>query len=187
MSARLRIVLDARATTAHFPGVARATLGLLTGLAEIEQRHHVAVLSYGTTPPPDHPAFRQPGFARIPTSAPPFGFGQQWQLPLLARSFQPDLWHAPYYIRPFRGIPRPIVTVFDVIGRVVPGALPSLRARALFELTLRLSLRGAAQIITSSAATKRDLIRVYRVEAERIAVIPLAVDRSFTPQRQPQR
>jgi alpha-1,3-rhamnosyl/mannosyltransferase len=107
---------------------------------------------------------------------------QQWQLPLLSKSLAPDLWHAPYYIRPFWDVPRPIVTVFDVIGRVVPGALPSLRSRVLFELTLRLSLHGAAQIITSSVATQRDLMREYRVDPAQISVIPLGVDRSFTPQ-----
>jgi alpha-1,3-rhamnosyl/mannosyltransferase len=182
MSNGLRIVLDARATTAHFPGVARATLGLLTGLAEVAPSHRVAVLSYGTGPPPEHVAFAQPRFARIPTYAAPLGFAQQWQLPLLGTILQPDVWHAPYYIRPLLGLPRPVVTVFDVIGRVVPGALPSLRARALFEVTLRMSLAGALRIITSSQATKQDLMRVYRVREDRIAVIPLAADRSFTPQ-----
>ena len=177
----LRIVLDARATTRHFPGVARATLGLLSGLAEIDQQHHVAVLSYGNHPPPTHPAFTQPNLTRIPTHAAPLGLAQQWQLPLLARSMEPDLWHAPYYIRPFAGLPRPVVTIFDVIGRVVPGALPP-RARLLFESTLRLSLRGAAHVITSSAATKRDLIAEYGVDDGTISIIPLAADRSFAPQ-----
>jgi alpha-1,3-rhamnosyl/mannosyltransferase len=181
MSGGLRIVLDARATTRHFPGVARATLGLLTGLAEIEHPHQVAVLSYGDDPPPTHAAFAQPNLTRIPTRATPLGLAQQWQLPLLVRGIQPDLWHAPYYIRPFGGVPRPVVTVFDVIGRIVPGALP-LRARLLFEWTLRVSLRGAAHVITSSAATKRDLIAEYRVADTAISVIPLAVDRLFAPQ-----
>ncbi|HEX6290521.1 MAG TPA: glycosyltransferase family 1 protein [Herpetosiphonaceae bacterium] len=181
MSDGLRIVVDARATTPHFPGVARATLGLLSGLAEIELRHHIAVLSYGDDPPPTQVAFARPQIARIPTRAAPLKLAQQWRLPLLSRIVQPDVWHAPYYIRPFWGVPRPVVTVFDVIGRVVPGALPP-RSRLLFELSLRLSLRGANQIITSSAATKRDLIREYRISDELIRVIPLAADRSFTPQ-----
>lgn len=182
MSEHLRIVLDARATTPHFPGVSRATLGLLSGLAEIEHAHHVAVLSWNEHPPPDQAAFDDPRFTRIPVSAAPLGLAQQWTLPLLSRSLRPDLWHAPFYIRPFAGIPRPIVTIYDVIGRVVPGALPSPRSRLFFELAIRLSLRGAAQVITSSKATRRDLIAEYGVQAERISVIPLAVDRSFAPQ-----
>ncbi|HEY0604257.1 MAG TPA: glycosyltransferase family 1 protein, partial [Herpetosiphonaceae bacterium] len=182
MSEHLRVVLDARATTPHFPGVSRATLGLLAGLAEIEHEHHVAVLSWNEHPSPDHAAFRDPRFTRVAVSAAPLGLAQQLTLPLLSRSLRPDLWHAPFYIRPFAGIPRPIVTIYDVIGRVVPDALPSPRSRLFFELAIRLSLRGAAQVITSSAATRRDLIVEYRVEAERISVIPLAVDRSFEPQ-----
>lgn len=182
MSDRLRIVLDARATTPHFPGVSRATQGLLAGLAEVEHPHHVAVLGWNEYPPSSHAAFRDPRFTRIPVDAAPLGLAQQWTLPLLSRSLRPDLWHAPFYIRPFAGIPRPIVTIYDVIGRVVPGALPSPRSRLFFELAIRLSLRGAAQVITSSAATRRDLIAEYHVQPERISVIPLAADRSFGPQ-----
>ncbi|MBV9789133.1 MAG: glycosyltransferase family 4 protein [Chloroflexi bacterium] len=182
MSDHLRIVLDARATTPHFPGVSRATLGLLAGLAEIEHSHHVAVLSWNENPLPGHAAFSDPRFTRIPVRAAPLGLVQQWTLPLLSRSLRPDLWHAPFYVRPFAGIPRPVVTIYDVIGRVVPGALPSPRSRLFFELAIRLSLRGAAQIITSSAATKRDLIAEYGVEPSCISVIPLAADRSFAPQ-----
>jgi glycosyltransferase involved in cell wall biosynthesis len=178
----LRIVLDARATTPHFPGVSRATLGLLTGLAEIEHRHHFAVLSWNDHPSADHDAFADPRFTRIPARAAPLELAQQWKLPSLSRLIRPDLWHAPFYLRPFAGLPRTVVTIYDVIGRVLPGALPSPRSRVLFELTLRLSLRGAAHLITSSAATKRDLIAEYGVRPERISVIPLAVDRSFVPQ-----
>lgn len=182
MSLRLRIVLDARATTTHFPGVARATLGLLEGLQAIEHPHHIAVLSHADTPSPRLPVFSNPRFERIPTPVSPLSLAQQWQLPLLARSLRPQIWHAPYYVSPFWGIPRPIVSVFDIIGHLVPAALPSLWARLLFELTLRRSLRTAVHIITSSMATKRDLIIAYRIAEEMITVIPLAADARFVPQ-----
>jgi glycosyltransferase involved in cell wall biosynthesis len=177
----LRIVLDARATGSHFPGVARATFGLLGGLAAIEHPHRFAVLAHGDDPPVAHPAFRDPRFTRVRTAAAPLGLAQQWQLPLLARSLRADVWHAPYYVRPFVGLQNPIVTVFDIIGYVVPGAL-SWRSRLLFEATMRLSLLSAAQIITSSHATKRDLERHYRIAPGRVTVIPLAADRVFRPQ-----
>lgn len=182
MADRLRIVLDARATTAHFPGIARATLGLLDGLRQIEQPHHFAVLSHAAAPPAELDIWADPRLTRIPTAATPLGLAQQWQLPLLGRALRPDLWHAPYYVRPLVGLPRPVVTVFDVIGRVLPSALPSVRARLLFELSLRLSLRNAAQVITSSEATQRDLVRLYGVPQQRITIVPLAVDAHFQPQ-----
>ncbi|MDP9316111.1 MAG: glycosyltransferase family 4 protein [Chloroflexota bacterium] len=182
MTSSLSIVLDARATSAHFPGIARATLGLLGGLHQLEHNHTIAVLSHADDPPVTLPVFKDPRFVRVPTRAPALSLAQQWQLPLLSRTLAPNLWHAPYYIRPFRGIPRPIVTVWDIIGHVVPGALPSLRARLLFELTLRWSLRSAAHIITSSHATRHDLERVYRLPSASITVIPLAADARFHPQ-----
>jgi alpha-1,3-rhamnosyl/mannosyltransferase len=127
-------------------------------------------------------AFHDARLHRIVSNADPLGFNQQWQLPLWNRIARADLWHAPYYVRPFLGLPRPIVTVFDVIGRIIPDALPSMRSKLLFELTLRCSLMGAAQIITSSNATKRDLIRLYGLSQQSISVIPLAADAQFRPQ-----
>jgi alpha-1,3-rhamnosyl/mannosyltransferase len=183
MGAHLRIVLDARATTPHFPGIARATLGLLSGLSAVEHPQRFAVLGYADAPSFAYPVFRDNRFRRIETHAAPLSLAQQWQLPLLARTLQPDLWHAPYYVRPFVGVPRPVVTVFDVIGRVVPDAL-SWRTRLFFEWTMRLSLRNAAHIITSSHATQRDLVTAYGVAAERISVVPLATDQHFAPQPQ---
>lgn len=177
----MKIVLDARATTAHFPGIARATLGLLNGLHQVEHEHTIAVLSYAGVPSPKLAVFDDRRFEWIGTHASPLSIAQQWQLPLLARALRPALWHAPYYIRPFAGLPRPVVTVFDIIGHMVPQAL-SWRARVMFELSLRASLRGAAHIITSSYATQRDLISAYGVGAERVTVVPLAADARFTPQ-----
>lgn len=182
MSSGLSIVLDARATSAHFPGIARATQGLLAGLHQLEHEHHIAVLGHANYPPATLPVFTDPRLVRIPTHAPPLSAAEQWQLPLLRRTLSPDVWHAPYYIRPFIGIPQPIVTIFDIIGHVVPGALPSLRSRVLFELTLRWSLRGAAHVITSSHATRQDLERVYGIAPSAITVIPLAADANFQPQ-----
>ncbi len=177
----MRIVLDARATTPHFPGIARATLGLLGGLSQIGHDHHIAVLSYAGAPPHDHQLFGDQRFGWVDTHAAPLSLRQHWQLPLLARGLRSDVWHAPYYVRPFVGVPGPVVTVFDVIGHVVPGAL-GWRARLLFELSMRVSLRGAAHIITSSDATRHDLITAYGVAAERITMVPLAVDARFAPQ-----
>ncbi len=182
MTRALSIVLDARATSAHFPGISRATLGLLGGLHQLEHDHTIAVLSHADDPSSTLPVFGDRQLVRIPTHTPALSLAQQWQLPLLRRALAPDIWHAPYYVRPFVGIPRPIVTVFDIIGRVVPGALPSLRARLLFELALRWSLQGAAHIITSSHATRLDLERVYRIPSAAITVMPLAADARFYPQ-----
>jgi len=180
MTTPLRIVLDVRATTAHFPGVARATLGLLQGLCSVAHPHEIIALTEAGVAPTRDADYSQ--VAYVATQAGPLSAQQQWALPLLARRLRPDVWHAPYYIRPFIGVPRPIVTVFDLIGHIVPDALPSLRARLLFELTLRLSVRRAVHIITSSQATRRDLIDVLRLDPSTITVVPLAADDRFAPQ-----
>lgn len=181
MTRALRIMLDARATTPHFPGVARATLGLLGGLAAIEQPHSIAVLSGPGAPPASLPAFADRRLRRVAAGSGALGLGQQWRLPLLAARFGADVWHAPYYVRPLWGLPPAVVTVYDVIGRIVPGAL-SLPARFAFEALLRVSLRRAALVITSSQSTRADLQAAYGVPAQRLRVIPLAAGSEFRPQ-----
>jgi len=181
MTRSIKIVLDARATTPHFPGVARATLGLLGGLAAIEHPHRFAVLAAAGAPPAGLPVFADARFRRVVTGAAALGLSQQWRLPALATRLGAELWHAPYYVRPLWRLPPAVVTVYDVIGRVVPGAVP-LRARFAYEALLRLSLRKAAWVITTSEATRADLARAYQVAASRIRVIPLAADPSFRPQ-----
>ncbi len=180
MSRALNIILDGRATTTHFPGVARATLGLLDGLSAIEQPHHIAVLAASGAPPAGLPAFAGRRLRRIDAGSPALGVSQIWRLPALAARRGAELWHAPYYVRPLWGVPPAVVTVYDIIGRVVPGAL-TLRARFGFEALMRLSLRSAAMVISSSAATSADLAAAYGVPASRMRVIPLAAGPEFRP------
>lgn len=181
MSRSLNIVLDARATTPHFPGVARATMGLLGGLAAIEHPHRIHVLAADGAPPASLAAFADARLRRVVTGLAPLDAGQQWRLPALATRLRAELWHAPYYVRPFWGLPPTVVSVYDIIGRVVPGALP-LGARFAFEALMRLSLRSAALVIASSEATRDDLAAVYRVPRARLRVIPLAAGTMFRPQ-----
>ncbi len=187
----MRIAVDARAIGPHFPGIGRATLGLLRGLCEVEHQEQIVVVHQ----PAQRGLLEVTGagndqrFRLLPVAAEPLGLSQQWRVPLAARRARAALWHAPYYLRPFWGLPPTIVTVFDLIG---PGAAwPTSgrgrlgRARAthlLWEIATRLSLRSSAHVVTSSEAIRRDLERTYGLSAQALTVIPLAADDRFQPQ-----
>lgn len=185
----MRIGIDVRAIGPHFPGVGRATLGLLGGLHELEHDDRFVLFHQ----PAERAALDDLGldtderFAFAAVEAAPLGLAQQLAAPRAARAQRLAVWHAPYYFRPFWGLPPAVVTVFDTIGPA--GALDTdmvlpanTRARRVWRIAMRLSMRAAARVITSSEAAGRDLQAGFGVPPAKLSVIPLAADARFQPQ-----
>ncbi len=106
---------------------------------------------------------------------------QQFHLPLRARRQHVDLLHVTGFDAPiWRPVPT-VLTVHDLIGMLFPGNLPPI-ARFYWSRWLPWSARRASHIIVDSGCTGRDLVRLLRIPEERISVVPLGVDRRFTPQ-----
>lgn len=180
----MHVAIDLRATGAHFPGVTRATLGLLEGLRQLPDPFEIDLIATINNPSPAErtAVLGDERFRWHTAPVGPFAVRQHWQLPRLAHRLGPDCWHAPFYLRPFFGMPPTIVTIFDVIGQRVPEALRTAQARVLFAAMVRLSVRTARTVITSSAATARDLQALHDVPSDKLAVVPLATDSRFRPQ-----
>ncbi len=186
----MRVVLDARAIGPHFPGIGRATLGLLRGLVAVEHDEQVVAV-YNTSERALIEATGVTKDARFHVAAveqPALGMRQQWGLVGFTRAVRAHVWHAPYYVRPLFGLPPTVVTIGDLIGPSAgetSGArerLVDLARRLLWRLAMRLSVHGAAHIITYSASARRDLERAYALSPATIAVIPLGTDEHFHPQ-----
>jgi alpha-1,3-rhamnosyl/mannosyltransferase len=179
----MRIAIDARYLHNHFPGIGRYVAGLLQGFAELDHRHTLLLLYHPEQLGRrfDLRELQRPGCEAVAFPLPPFHPAAHWRLPLLARRLQLDLLHSPYYLKPYAGMPCPtVVTIFDIIGRRMPGAIPR-RSRLLFDLLMTLAVQRSNSIITASQHTRRDLIAAYRADPRRIAVTPLAADRRFAP------
>ncbi len=184
----MRIGIDARALGPHFPGISRATLGLLGGLREVEHGEQIVVFFQ-----PIHTDLLSSTaiggdlrFTLTPVAVGPLGLGQQWQMLRAARAGNVRLWHAPYYFRPF-ALPLPVVvTIFDLIGPFGGGdgraSRRDRRARLLWWLAMQLSVRTAAHIITGSEAAARDLRSIFGLAPGALSVVPLGVDARFRPQ-----
>jgi hypothetical protein len=128
----VRIVIDARYINDHFPGIGRYVYNLVLALGELDQPHNFAVLY---NPELTNTRYDMAALARLPTlrlvatRQRPFSAGEQLALPRALRSMRADLFHAPYYIRPYAGLPcRSITTLYDIIPRRFPGEV-SPRAR----------------------------------------------------------
>jgi glycosyltransferase involved in cell wall biosynthesis len=78
---------------------------------------------------------------------------------------------------------RPLVaTVHDLAFRHFPDAYPA-AGRRYHERSARVVAAEAVRLLVPSAATARDLVELYGVEPERVAVIPLGVEPPAEPDR----
>lgn len=100
-----------------------------------------------------------------------------WSLPRLLRRLGASLAHTQYAV-PLRS-PCPVVlTIHDLSFEREPG-LMSRRDRLVFRHVVPRAARQAARVLTVSERSKRDLMELYGVPPEKIAVTPNGVDPAF--------
>jgi glycosyltransferase involved in cell wall biosynthesis len=93
-----------------------------------------------------------------------------------------DLLHCPYWSNPIWSPWPTVVTVHDVIQFVLPQYAWRKISRVYFGLVSAGAQRAEA-VITVSECSKRDIMKILGLPAERIHVIGNAVDTSFYPVR----
>lgn len=179
----MRIGIDARQVQDHFPGIGRYAYNLVRGLLSVDSDDTFVVFYH-----PGAPNIRYSwgdldagNLELAPVPVPVFSPLEQTLFPWLIRRRRLDLFHSPYYVRPYV-VPCPsVVTIHDTIPSRHPDYLPSRRSRFLYRLTMRLAIRSSKLIIADSHASEEDLVRFFGVPPERIRVIPLAADEFFAP------
>ena len=174
--------LDARSANNHFPGIGRYVSNLARAMAtQTMAGEHLLLLHDPSQPSRWQLPAAAEKVTRQATAVSPFSLRQQWRVPRCLREHQARLYHSPYYLMPYwTGLPT-VLTLYDLIPRRLPHTV-STRARLLFRLATWLALHRATQVITTSAATRRDLLAAYRLPPQRVSAIPLAPDAHFTPQ-----
>lgn len=102
-----------------------------------------------------------------------------WALPRLLRSTGAALVHTQYAL-PVRSPCPAVVTIHD-LSFERDSTLMSRRDRYVFRLVVPRAARGAAVVLTVSKRSKRDIVELYDVPAERVVVTPNSVDPAFVP------
>src|SRR5262249_20000166 len=109
--------------------------------------------------------------------------GQEWRmactLPRRLRELPPGLRHFQHAI-PLACPCSAVVTVHDLSFARAPSLMP-LRDRVVFRLAVRRAVRRAERVLTVSERSRRDVLDVYGVAAERVVVTPNGVDPAFLP------
>jgi glycosyltransferase involved in cell wall biosynthesis len=100
--------------------------------------------------------------------------GEQQLLPGLAGRAGIDLLHSLASTAPGWGQFRRVVTIHDLIYRLVPEAHPGLRALGM-RILVPLAAWRSERIIVDAASTREDLRRLLGIAPERVDVVPLGV------------
>lgn len=200
----LSVLLNVQSLSPPLTGIGRYTLQILRALAangRVAQLECFAEWRWispdmavqnalaGNGPAENQPAslpVRVPGAGRlrrviraVPGAYPLRCRVRDWVFLRKSRSMGRFVYHEPNYVlRPFNG-PR-VLTVHDVSHVRHPAFHPSERVRHL-EKRLPRSLRQADQVITVSQFSKKELLDVFGVPAEKVTVVPLGVDPACRP------
>ena len=118
-------------------------------------------------------------FRAVPERAAGYSVSEQLRVPMDLRREGADLFHAPHYVLPPLTPCRSVVTIHDCIHLRFPQYLSNRLAYAYARSALWIATHRSSRVLTVSEASKRDILRYYRVPPPKIDVIYNAIDERF--------
>jgi glycosyltransferase involved in cell wall biosynthesis len=171
----VRIAIDARKL--HDFGIGTYLRNLLRELSRLDDRSEYLLLCQ----PGDVGVARQLGenFRAVPVVARPYSVAEQFAVPHVVHGLGVDVFHAPHYVLPPLVDVPAVVTIHDCIHLMFQQYLPNRLAYFYARSFLWLAAHRSARVLTVSEASKRDILRFYRIPPEKIEVIYNAIDERF--------
>jgi glycosyltransferase involved in cell wall biosynthesis len=121
-------------------------------------------------------------FRPVVETARPYSILEQINIPIALRREHVDLFHAPHYVLPPLIHCKSVVTIHDVIHLMFPQYLPGRLAYAYARGQLWTAAHRSDRILTVSETSKLDILRRFRINADKITVVYNAIDeRLLTP------
>lgn len=109
-----------------------------------------------------------------------YSISEQLHFPFKAlRRDKTDILHVPHYNVPLLYHGRLAVTIHDLIHLVLPEFLPNRMAYIYAKVVIGFAVRKADVIFTVSENSKKDLMRFFKVNEDKIVVTYNAVDKKF--------
>lgn len=179
-----RVALDARKLTRPLDGIGRYVHELANGIVTSSPDIEVHLLSDAPLLPQNRvegcreAVIGPRGFSAPCWRKPLAPFWIRFSVPAYLRAAEVDLFHGTNFLVPRTfGCPM-VVTVHDMAFVETPFAYDVLYRKYLRVLAMD-SVRRASQIVTVSRHAKNDLVRLWRVDAARVAPIPHGVGPEF--------
>lgn len=172
----MQIGIDARLTYYRTGGISTYIVRLVQALERLDQHNRYTIFES-----------RKVRHSIVPSR---FSSARLWtpshhRLERLALSvelirFNLDLLHSPDFIPPLRGARRHVITVHDLTFLHYPQYLTA-DTRRYYNDQIAAAVSHADHILTDSESSKRDMVEMLAVPAEKITVHTLGVDESFKP------
>jgi glycosyltransferase involved in cell wall biosynthesis len=171
----MRIAIDARKLRDY--GIGTYVRNLLRHLSRIDQTTEYVVLCRAE----DCGAVEDLGenLRAVPEPAAAYSFSEQMRVPMNLRREGVDLFHAPHYVLPALVPCKSVVTIHDCIHLRFPQYLPNRLGYAYARSSLWIATHRSNRVLTVSEASKRDILRYFRVPEAKIDVIYNAIDERF--------
>ncbi len=168
----MRIAIDARKYRDF--GIGTYIRNLVRQLARIDGTTEYVLLCKAQ----DHAELSAvgPNFRAVVETAMPYSLAEQVRIPIAIRRERADLFHAPHYVLPPLINCRSVVTIHDTIHLMFPQYLPGRLAYGYARTSLWLATRRSNRILTVSETSKSDILRRFRVPADKITVVYNAID-----------
>lgn len=170
---------DATTLTGQLSGVGYYTSRLLASLANGSGRDvvdQVVVLSNRETSIEPGPRVTVYEEGRFPVRS----VWMQLVLPGILKRLRPDVVHYTNYLAPVRAQVPYAVSIHDMSLSLMP-QFHTLKKRLLTSRLVPIVARGARLVLTPSENTRRDVIRLLRLDPGRVRVIPYAPAPTFRP------
>jgi glycosyltransferase involved in cell wall biosynthesis len=171
----VRIGIDARKL--HDFGIGTYIRNLLRQLAKLEHETEFILLCR----PEDSAGLSALGenFRAVAETAANYSISEQLRIPLALKREGVTLFHAPHYVLPPLVPCRSVVTIHDCIHLMFPQYLPNRLALGYARTAISLASRRATRILTVSESSKRDIMRFFGTDPQKIDVIYNAYDDRF--------
>lgn len=181
----MRIAVVAHEMEGRRTGVGRYLEGLLEGLVSLSSgagSSGIELELFFKGDPFSHPLWNSGAPVKTHFDGRPSAHTVLWEqrrLPRLLRKSTCDLFFSPAYSLPPlpRGM-RSMVTVHDLSFELL-GHEFSWRERWRRRFLARLAVRRASRVLADTTTIAQQLERLYRVPAQRLAVVPLGIDEKF--------
>ncbi|HEX3351894.1 MAG TPA: glycosyltransferase family 1 protein [Terriglobales bacterium] len=177
MGSALRVGIDIHSIGSKKGGNETYYRELVRGLSNVPSNHEFIL--YYTNPVTSQPGNLNGRFSFEPVHPSPRSLRIPFGFPWRMRKDRLDVFHAQYIVPPFSSC-KTVVSIFDLAHERYPEFFHPWEGRALRTL-VRWSARRADRVVTVSHFSARDLIEIYGVKPENIAVIYLAASAEFRP------
>jgi glycosyltransferase involved in cell wall biosynthesis len=171
----MRVAIDARKL--HDFGVGTYIRNLLRHLARLDADSEYVLLcrqaDLGVA------AELGPNFRTVLEPSPNYSIREQLHVPWVLMRERPDVFHSPHYVLPPAIRCRSVVTIHDTIHLTLPQYLPNRMAYVYAKASMWAAARRSDRILTVSEASKRDIVRLLDVRADKVVVVYNAIDERF--------